>query len=173
MVSSGALVSDAHIDFVPAHMPRPREPRWNMHPTWPDVSAFPRGDWLAAMQRVLVRIPSDAWGYGDPRGAVELREALARRLARTRACHAAPECIVITNGSRQAHHLVLRLLAGLGGRRVAVEDPGWVVQRLSAADAGMEAVPVAVDELGMRVQNWETSMSKPLSSLRHINFPPA
>ena len=152
VVSSGALVTDAAIDFVPAHLPRPREPRWNMHPTWPDVSAFPRGDWLAATQRVLAGMPSDAWGYGDPRGAIELREALARRVARTRACHTAPECLVITNGSRQAHHLVLRLLAQLGGRRVAVEDPGWVMQRLATADAGMQAVPVAIDELGMRVQ---------------------
>jgi GntR family transcriptional regulator/MocR family aminotransferase len=152
VVSSGALVPEGDIDFVPAYLPRPREPRWNMHPTWPDVSAFPRADWLAAVQRVLSRMPSEAWGYGDPRGAVELREALARRVARTRACHAAPECIVVTNGSRQAHHLVLRLLAERGGRRVAVEDPGWVMQRLATADAGMEAVPVAIDELGMRVQ---------------------
>lgn len=47
---------------------------------------------------------------------------------------------------------MLRLLSELGARRVAVEDPGWVVQRLATMDAGMEAVPVAVDELGMRVQ---------------------
>lgn len=152
VVTSGAIAPEAEIDFVPAYLPTPREPRWNMHPTWPDVSAFPRADWLAAVQRVLAVMPNDAWGYGDPRGAVELREALARRAARTRACHAAPECIVITNGSRQAHQLVLRLLAELGGRRVAVEDPGWVMQRLSTADAGMEAVPVAIDDLGMRVQ---------------------
>ncbi|MEA2190560.1 MAG: GntR family transcriptional regulator / MocR family aminotransferase [Solirubrobacteraceae bacterium] len=153
VVTSGEIVSEADIGFVPAYLPTPREPRWNMHPTWPDVSAFPRADWLAAVQRVLARMPSEAWGYGDPRGAPELREALARRIARTRACQAAPECIVVTNGSRQAHHLVLRLLAERGARRVAVEDPGWVMQRLSTADAGMEAVPVAIDELGMRVQD--------------------
>ena len=123
-----------------------------MHPTWPDVSAFPRADWQAAVQRVLTRMDNQAWGDADPRGAVELREALARRAARTRACQAAADCIVITNGSRQAHHLALRLLAERGARRVAVEDPGWVMQRLATADAGMEAVPVAVDELGMRVQ---------------------
>lgn len=152
VVTSGAIVPDAEVDFVPAHLPRPREPRWNMHPTWPDVSAFPRADWLASVQRVLARMDNEAWGYGDPRGAVELREALARRVARTRACRAAADCIVITNGARQAHQLVLRLLSDLGARGVAVEDPGWAVQRLATADAGMEAVPVAVDELGMRVQ---------------------
>jgi GntR family transcriptional regulator/MocR family aminotransferase len=152
VVTSGAMAPDAEVDFVPAYLPTPREPRWNMHPTWPDVSAFPRADWQAAVQRVLGQIDNEAWGYGDPRGAVELREALARRVARTRACRAAADCIVITNGSRQAHHLVLRLLSELGARRVAVEDPGWVMQRLATADAGMEPVPVAVDELGMRVQ---------------------
>jgi GntR family transcriptional regulator/MocR family aminotransferase len=150
VVTSGAMVSDVDVDFLPSSLPRPRQPRWNMHPTWPDVSAFPRADWLAAVQRVLARMDNDSWGYGDPRGAVELREAVARRLARTRACHATPECIVITNGARQALHLTMRLLSELGATRVAVEDPGWVVQRQAAADARMVAVPVAVDGLGMR-----------------------
>jgi GntR family transcriptional regulator/MocR family aminotransferase len=151
VVTSGAMVPEADVDFVPAYLPKPRDPRWNMHPTWPDVSAFPRADWQAAVQRVLARMENEAWGYGDPRGALELREALARRVARTRACRAAADCIVITNGSRQAHHLALRLLAERGARRVAVEDPGWVMQRLATEDAGMEPVPVAVVELGMRV----------------------
>jgi GntR family transcriptional regulator/MocR family aminotransferase len=60
--------------------------------------------------------------------------------------------VVVTNGSRQAHHLVLQLLSNLGARRVAVEDPGWVIQRLAVADAGMEPVPVPVDEHGMQVE---------------------
>jgi len=74
----------------------------------------------------------------------------AREPRRRCACRAVPECIVITNGARQALHLALRLLSERGVRRVAVEDPGWVLQRLAAADAGLEAIPVLVDELGMR-----------------------
>ena len=44
------------------------------------------------------------------------------------------------------------MLRDAGARRVAVEDPGWSAQRETALDAGLEPVPVAVDERGMRVE---------------------
>jgi GntR family transcriptional regulator/MocR family aminotransferase len=76
---------------------------------------------------------------------------LANRLARTRGIAPAPARLLITTGSRQAHQLAFHLLRERGARRIAIEDPGWYVQRLAAEDANLEPVPVPVDSDGVRV----------------------
>lgn len=55
-------------------------------PGSPDLSTFPRADWLKAARRALTAAPNDAFGYGDPRGRIELRTVLADYLARARGC---------------------------------------------------------------------------------------
>lgn len=56
---------------------RPR-PAHNLMPGSPDLSTFPRAEWLKASRRALTAAPNDSFGYGDPRGRVELRTELAR-----------------------------------------------------------------------------------------------
>ena len=43
----------------------------------PDLSAFPRRAWLAAIRQVLNVLPHEALGYGDPGGVPELAAELA------------------------------------------------------------------------------------------------
>ncbi len=64
---------------------------------------------------------------------------------------ATPDRVLVTGGTRQGLALVWRALAESGVRRVAVEDPCWAPQRSTVLDAGLEAVPVPVDEDGLRV----------------------
>ena len=52
--------------------------------TAPDLSAFPRRAWAAALRRVLAEMPDAALDYGDPRGDAELRRELAAYLVRVR-----------------------------------------------------------------------------------------
>src|SRR5580658_10405404 len=58
--------------------------RYNLRPGEPDVSSFPRREWLAAARKALAAAPDHVLGYGDPRGLPELRTALAEYLARAR-----------------------------------------------------------------------------------------
>src|SRR5438128_2390765 len=82
---SGTWVVDTARQPVP---PRPRDsagaPTHNLMPGTPDVSAFPRSQWLASTRRALSAAPTAALGVGDPRGRPELREALAQYLSRAR-----------------------------------------------------------------------------------------
>ena len=70
----------------------------DFRPGEPDNSSFPRAQWLASVRRVLSHAPDDMFGYGDPRGARELRVALASYLGRARAVAADPARIVIFGG---------------------------------------------------------------------------
>jgi GntR family transcriptional regulator/MocR family aminotransferase len=144
-------LEEHEIDFTPHWAWDPPDARWVLLAGFPDLGAFPRGDWLNATMTVLRRMPQSAWGYTDARGASELRVALATRLARTRGIMPSPERIVVTNGSTQAHLLAFKVLKERGAARIAVEDPGWPMQKVVAEDAGLEPVPIPVDEQGVRV----------------------
>jgi GntR family transcriptional regulator/MocR family aminotransferase len=95
--------------------------------------------------------PTDAFGYGDPLGSAALREVLAAYLRRVRGAAADPQRLVISTGFAQGLNLVYRALARQGVRRVAVEDPGDFDQPAIAARAGLQRVPVRVDQAGMDV----------------------
>ncbi|MCQ0015059.1 aminotransferase-like domain-containing protein [Actinomadura madurae] len=102
---------------------------------------------------------------GDPHGperGARLRRPARRRgaagrprrhLRRVRAALAEPEDIVVCSGFAQGLALVLHVLARRGVRRVAFEDPGYGdgATMAAAERAGIEAVPVPVDGLGLDV----------------------
>ena len=126
--------------------------RYDFSPGVPDLSAFPRRAWLAASARGLRGVADSRLGYGDVRGAHELRSTLAAYLGRARGVVASPEQILVTGGTRQGFGLVWRALREAAARRVAVEDPGWPPQRTTVVDAGLVPVPVPVDSDGLRVE---------------------
>ncbi len=91
---------------APSAPPPPRAPQFDLRPGVPDLDVVPAGAWLAAARRALRDAPFDALGYGDPRGRIELRRALAEYLARARGVAASPERIVVCTGLVQGLHLV-------------------------------------------------------------------
>jgi GntR family transcriptional regulator/MocR family aminotransferase len=91
-----------------------------------------------------VWIRRSAWIDRPARSARELP-------GRVRGAHADPERIVICTGFTQAKNLIWRVLRARGATRVALEDPGQLESRRSVERSGLTPIPVAVDELGLRV----------------------
>ncbi|MFJ8850199.1 PLP-dependent aminotransferase family protein [Streptomyces sp. NPDC102437] len=116
----------------------------------PDLSTFPRADWLKASRRALTAAPNDAFGYGDPRGRIELRTVLAGYLARARGVYADPERIMICAGFAHALKLMGPVLRKRRVREAAVESYGLDIHRNLLADAGLRLPCLPVDPLGAR-----------------------
>jgi GntR family transcriptional regulator/MocR family aminotransferase len=153
-VRSGAAARVAAVTAPAAPAaPARREPaaRWDLRPGVPDLSAFPRAAWLAAARRALRALPDAGLGYGDPRGAPALRAALAAYLGRARGAVAAPERMVISSGFTQGLGLVCEVLRAGGATRLGMEDPSHRDERRLVRRAGLEPVPVPVDERGIVV----------------------
>jgi GntR family transcriptional regulator / MocR family aminotransferase len=138
---------------VPAR-PSPR-PRFDFHPSVPDVSRFPRAAWLRSLREALATITDADLGYGDPRGVDALRSALADYLGRVRGVVAGAENIIVTNGYTQGLGLVCHPLVTAGAKRIALEDPSNPEDGLVATRAGLQPVAVGVDKAGTRVEELE------------------
>jgi GntR family transcriptional regulator / MocR family aminotransferase len=145
-------VSEAAARPATAGRPPPEErpPRFDFRPGGPDVSLFPRAAWSASIRRGLRDAPHARLDYGDPRGAPELRRALAAYLGRVRGVVCDPGSVIVTSGMAQGMALVGRTLVARGGRRIGVEDPGSGPGRAQLAATGLEPRPVPVDEQGLR-----------------------
>ena len=126
-------------------------------PVTPDLGAFPAAGWARSLRSVAREVPFGELGHGDPRGAAQLRNELMSYLARVRAAAPEPEHTLICAGFTQGLAIVCRALRDRGVERIAVEDPGWPHHRLIAERAGLEPVPVAVDELGVDVERLRDS----------------
>lgn len=159
---SGTEVADRHRSGTAdrgAPASRPVEPlpaarkfRYDLMPGSPDVSLFPRSEWLAAARKALPSAPNEAFGYSDPRGRIELRRTLTDYLARARGVRADPERILICSGYVQALSLLSEVLRGQGATTVSVEEYGYDLHWDVLRSRGLEPVPVAVDEHGVRAE---------------------
>jgi GntR family transcriptional regulator/MocR family aminotransferase len=132
----------------------------DFRPGVPELAGFPRVAWAGAVRRVVLGVPAGAFGYGDPAGAAGLRVALADYLGRVRGVAAGGEDVLVTAGFAQALALLARALPARLGTPVAVEDPGSPGTREQLAGNGLEPVPVAVDEEGLRVEELARSAAR-------------
>ena len=131
--------------------PEARPPRFDFRPGGPDVALFPRDAWAASLRRSLREAPNARLDYGDPRGAPELRRALAGYLGRVRGVACQPGSVLVTSGMAQGMALLGRVQLAAGRPRVGVEDPGSGSGRAQLAATGLEPVPIPVDEAGLVV----------------------
>src|SRR5204863_910080 len=129
----------------PAPATADASPPFDFRPGSPDVSAFPRRDWLAAARRVLNELPDGELRYGDPRGLRAARAVLAEYVARTRGVRADPERIVITVGFTQALAVLAAAIGDIGGSGVALEDPCIPAYRDTITRAGLRVHVLPVD----------------------------
>ena len=131
---------------------RPRRarpaPRFDMSPTTPDLTLFPRRQWSAALSAAVREADPSALAYGDPQGTASLRERLADELGRVRGLICEPSNIMTLQGAAQGVDLVLRALAASGARRIAVEDPSLVRQHAQIKAHGLDLVAQPVDREG-------------------------
>ncbi|WP_244487700.1 MULTISPECIES: PLP-dependent aminotransferase family protein [unclassified Aureimonas] len=121
----------------------------------PDARLLPRAELARAFRRALTTPEFlRASGYGDPRGALALREALCEHLSAERGLALAPADILVTRGSQMA----LFLAAGALLERdevIAVEEPGYPLAVTAFRAAGARVVGVPVDADGLSVEHLE------------------
>ena len=118
----------------------------------PDPSLFPRAAWLRHYRDALRDLADSRLLYPPPRGEPELRAALTAYLGRVRGVRAAVDQVVVCDGVSQGVLLLCRALSRRGVTRIAVEDPCFVYHRLLIRAAGLEPVPVPVDEDGIQTR---------------------
>ncbi|MGW5866050.1 MocR-like pyridoxine biosynthesis transcription factor PdxR [Streptomyces sp. NPDC055239] len=148
---SGTRVAERAVPRPVEPAPRRRAvggPTYDLKPGTPDLASFPRAAWLKAARRAMSAAPNDALGYGDPRGRIELRTALADYLARARGVHTDPDRIVICAGFAQGLRLLGGVLRARGLREMTVESYGLDVHWNLLKRAGLRTRPLSFDELG-------------------------
>ena len=124
----------------------PAEPRWNLLPGFADTGLIAADHWRAAW-RAAARLPAPSGRpFEDSNGA--LRQALAVHLRRTRGVAADPADIILVPGVC-AGLRALAAAAGMAGRPVAFEQPGYPEGWSALSSAGVVIRPVAVGEEGL------------------------
>ena len=149
---------------------RPVTPKHNLRPGTPDITSFPAAAWLSSMRRALNTAPASVFGYGDVRGRIELRTALAEYVGRARGVLATPEQIVVTSGYVQALALLAGVLHKAGTHTIAMEDPGLPFHREVVTNAGPAVVALPVDDHGARA---DLLAARPLRDIRAVVVTPA
>jgi GntR family transcriptional regulator/MocR family aminotransferase len=165
----GTVVSDVHTDGNAAPPPvRPFEPG---NPGVPALGAFPRVEWLRALETAMRSLPDAELGYGDPRGHPRLRRALAAYLGRTRAVVAPLDRIVVTGGFAQAARVIAEALVRHDVTAIGVEDPGSVGVLETFRIGGLTTHPIPVDEHGIDVDALDATGLRAVSVTPAHQFP--
>jgi len=153
MPRSGIAVAEqpgapATADLDPFGPAIPSPKGMDLRPGLPDLSLFPRTEWLAATRHALQTMPNGDFGYGDPTGHPALREALADYLGRARGVVTTANHIIVTAGYTHA----LRILChALGPSHIAFEDPSLSEHHALVEGFGLTVSPIPVDDDGLIV----------------------
>lgn len=111
---------------------------------------------LPELAKSFARVAGDpdyVLSYGDSEGHAPLREAIAARM-RKRGSAIDPRDVLVLTGSTQGITLVAQSLAEPGDE-IVVEAPTYPGALQIFQIAGLRAIPVAVDDGGMRVDHVE------------------
>jgi GntR family transcriptional regulator/MocR family aminotransferase len=121
----------------------------------PDTRLMPAELLARTYRRVLLDASRrNRLGYGDPRGSLGLRQAVAEMLKLDRGLECGPENICLTRGSQMGIYLSARLVAEPGDA-VVVESLTYPPAREAFRAAGAKIVSVGIDDQGMRVDELE------------------
>jgi GntR family transcriptional regulator/MocR family aminotransferase len=121
----------------------------------PDTREVPVAALARAYRSALTRAARrNRLGYGDPRGSLELREAVSTMLNVDRGLSTTPDNICLTRGSQMAIFLTARILAGAKDT-VVVEELSYPPARESFRAAGAEIVAIGLDAQGMKLEQLE------------------
>ena len=141
----GATIAASFATWRPtAGLPRP------FRPGVPAIDLFPWRSWRSVCNGVLRHHRSDLFGYGDPRGYLPLREAIAAHVGTTRGVRCKPAQVIVVEGAEQGLDFATRVLVDAGDA-VAIEDPGYLGARAAGLGAGARVVPIRVDQEGLDV----------------------
>lgn len=116
-----------------------------------DKTRFPFDVWRRCVNHALRAQSRGRGTYRDPAGEQELRLAISRYLAFSRAVMSNWDEVLVTQGAQEALDLIARVTVAPGDV-VAVEDPGYPPARACLAARGAKVVPVPVDGQGLIVR---------------------
>lgn len=125
----------------------------------PDPRLFPHELLARAYRRALRRHGERLLDYGDARGELPLRAAIADMLTRLRGLAAGEDDVMITRGSQHAIWLAAHALLSPGDR-VGVECWGYPPAWEALRSAGANLVPLAVDDEGVRIDAIEAALQQ-------------
>lgn len=127
---------------------RPLKAPLDWRPGQAHAHTLPLDAWRAACREAGRTLPPQ--GYGDPRGDLGLRHAIAGWLSEHRSVQVTTEQIIVTQGTAQALDLIARALLQPGDA-CATEDPGYAGASLAFRRAGATLRHVPVDTDGMLI----------------------
>jgi GntR family transcriptional regulator/MocR family aminotransferase len=134
-------------------VPGPTKPKtFRLHA--PSFESFPYDAWRKISHRIWDLIRPEMLGYGCPAGWQPLREAVAHYLRAARAVRCDWQQIIITNGAKQAMHLVAQTMTDPGDP-VFIEDPSYSGIRIAFTMSGAKMLPVPVDREGLEIATAE------------------
>src|SRR5580658_9893698 len=117
----------------------------------PDLRSFPRRKWVEAIRAAAETAPFDRLSYSEPGGMPELRAVLAEHLNRSRGAAAELDTICVVMGAGQGMFRLCRALVADGHTAIGMETPGSSRLWQAAQEAGLEPVPLPVDDDGLIV----------------------
>lgn len=130
-----------------------------LHSGTPDVRLFPADLLGRAYRRVVRQHARTLLDYGDARGHVRLRRAIADMLASRRGLPIDERDVLVTRGSQMALWLVARAIIRPGDV-VAIEGFAYPPAVQAFRDQGAVIAPVPVDDDGLRVEALEQLLAE-------------
>lgn len=113
--------------------------------------AFPLHVWKRLMNRHLCQPTKAILGYGEVKGLLRLREAIAEYVYDARGIECEAGQVVIVSGAQQAFNLLGMLLLDPQDS-IWMEDPGHIAARIALQAQGCRVVPLRIDAQGIDVQ---------------------
>ncbi|HEY9245028.1 MAG TPA: PLP-dependent aminotransferase family protein [Streptosporangiaceae bacterium] len=135
---------------TPPAEPPPRPVRYDLGYR-SDQRAFPRRQWVEAIRAAAETASFDQLDYAQDGGHPRLREVLAAHLNRSRGAAAEPGTLSVFAGAGQAMAQVSHALRDDGHTAIGMEDPGSPRLWQAARAAGLDLVPLPVDDGGLVV----------------------
>ena len=113
--------------------------------------AFPLHVWKRLMNRHLCQPTKAILGYGEVKGLLQLREAIAEYVYDARGIECEAGQVVIVSGAQQAFNLLGMLLLDPQDS-IWMEDPGHISARIALQAQGCRVVPLRIDDQGIDLQ---------------------
>ena len=111
----------------------------------PALDQFPVDVWSKLVVRYCRRQSRSMMAYGDAKGYLPFREAIAGYLSTVRGVRCQPSQVLVTTGSQQGLHISAQVLLNPGDR-LLFEEPGYPGARQAFTTAGAQLVPIEVDQ---------------------------
>lgn len=120
----------------------------------PALDTAPDDIWRRLGNRIRAKGPGAPSGYGDPQGALALREAICEYVRKARSVHCTPQQIIITSGTQQGLYLATQILLD-SGDSAWVEEPAYpgitAIFASAFRDRTMVRIPVAESGIDVAV----------------------